>query len=193
MKSVLVYCGSSSGTNPIYAEMAEMLGVELVKRKMKLIYGGGSVGLMGVIADSVMENGGEVIGVIPSFLDAMEVGHPSLTETHVVESMHERKAKMETLADGIITLPGGFGSMDELFEIVTWSQLGLHKKPIGILNVNGYYNALIQQLDIMVKEGFLKQSNRDILIIDDSIENLFKKMEEFIPNKNHKWLDRKKT
>ncbi|MCL4142028.1 UNVERIFIED_CONTAM: hypothetical protein GTU68_000636 [Idotea baltica] len=145
---------------------------------------------MGTIADTVMENGGEVVGIIPSFLDKMEVGHPDLTEIHVVESMHERKALMEKMCDAIITLPGGFGSMDELFEILSWAQLGLHKKPVGLLNVNGFYEPLIAQLDLMVREGFLKQTNREIVQISGSIEGVFQLMQSYVPEVSPKWLDR---
>ncbi len=193
MKSLLVYCGSNPGVNPIYKETAVKLGLEMVKRGMKLIYGGGSLGLMGTIADTVMENGGEVVGIIPTFLDKMEVGHPNLTEIHVVNSMHERKALMEEMCDSIITLPGGYGSMDELFEILSWSQLGLHKKPVGLLNVNGFYEPLVAQLDLMVREGFLKQPNREIIQVSDSIEKVFKLMEEFEPQEAFKWLERGNT
>jgi len=192
MKTLLVYCGSNPGTNPIYKVTAEALGMAIVAREMGLIYGGGSLGLMGTIADTVMKNGGKVIGIIPSFLDKLEVGHPNLTEIHVVSSMHERKTKMEEMCDAIITLPGGYGRMDELFEILSWSQLGLHKKPLGLLSVNGFYEPLIAQLDLMVEEGFLKQANRKILQMSDSIDALFQLMQEFKPQDTHKWLERDK-
>ncbi len=190
MKSILVYCGANPGKDPIYSETAIRLGKEMVKRGMRLIYGGGSLGLMGTIANTVLAEGGEVVGIIPDFLDKMEVGHPNLTETHVVETMHERKALMEKLCDGIITMPGGFGSMDELFEILSWSQLGLHAKPIGLLNVKGFYDFMIQQLDHMTKEGFLKQQNRDILHVSDSIDDLINLMETYVPQPALKWLER---
>jgi uncharacterized protein (TIGR00730 family) len=190
MKSLLVYCGSNPGVNPIYKETAVALGKEMVERKIRLIYGGGSLGLMGTIANTVMENGGEVVGIIPSFLDKMEVGHPNLTEIHVVESMHERKALMEQMCDSVITLPGGYGSMDELFEILSWSQLGLHNKPVGLLNINGFYDPLVAQLDLMVREGFLKQPNREIIQVSDSIAEIFELMDAFVPQKTMKWLER---
>ncbi len=190
MKNILVYCGANAGNKSIYTETAQKLGKTLASHKIRLIYGGGSIGLMGVIANAVLENGGAVTGVIPHFIDKMEVGHPQLTETHKVENMHERKAMMESLCDGIITLPGGYGSMDELFEILTWAQLGLHSKPVGILNVNGFYDFLLKQLDLMVGEGFLRQENRNLLIVSDNIDDLLARMESFLPTYHEKWLDR---
>jgi uncharacterized protein (TIGR00730 family) len=190
MKAILVYCGANPGTKPIYKETAENLGKTLAIKQIRLIYGGGSVGLMGIIADAVLANGGQVTGIIPNFLDRMEVGHKSLPEMHKVETMHERKALMEKFCDGIITLPGGYGSMDELFEILSWSQLGLHNKPVGLLNLNGFYDHLLKQLDVMVEEGFLKSENRDLVIVSDNIEDLLQKMEDFKPSFHQKWLDR---
>lgn len=190
MQSILVYCGANPGNKPIYKETAIALGREIARRNQTLIYGAGSLGLMGIIANSVLEENGKVIGIIPHFLDKLEVGHKNLTEIHKVETMHERKALMEKLCDGIITLPGGFGSMDELFEILSWSQLGLHQKPVGLLNVNGFYDHIIAQLDHMVSEGFLKQVNRDILQVSDTIEGLYEKMENYKPEPAFKWLER---
>jgi uncharacterized protein (TIGR00730 family) len=188
MKSLLVYCGVNHGTNPIYREVATELGKIMAERQIKLIYGAGSVGLMGTIADSVLANGGYVVGIIPNFLDRLEVGHKSLPEIYKVETMHERKAMMERLCDGIITLPGGYGSMDELFEILAWSQLGLHDKPVGLLNVNGFYDYLLQHIDKMVEEGFLKPQNRDLLVVANNIEDLLHKMEHFVPQYHAKWM-----
>jgi uncharacterized protein (TIGR00730 family) len=193
MKSILVYCGANVGKNPAFKEAAEALGVRFAKDGIRLIYGAGSVGLMGVVADAVLANGGQVTGVIPDFLVKMEVGHKGLSEIHVVESMHERKALMEKLCDGIITLPGGYGSIDELFEILTWAQLGLHQKPISILNVNGFYDFLLRQLEVMVKEGFLKQESLDLLLVSDTIEHLLQQMENYQPTLHHKWLKRGDT
>jgi uncharacterized protein (TIGR00730 family) len=193
MKAILVYCGANSGTKPIYKEAAENLGKTLAINQIRLIYGGGSVGLMGIIADSVLAYGGQVTGIIPNFLDRMEVGHKSLPEMHKVETMHERKALMEKLCDGIITLPGGYGSMDELFEILSWSQLGLHHKPIGLLNLNGFYDHLLKQLDVMVEEGFLKSENRDLVIVSGNIDDLLQKMAEFKPSYHQKWLNREQV
>ncbi|AFK03236.1 Conserved hypothetical protein CHP00730 [Emticicia oligotrophica DSM 17448] len=190
MEAILVYCGANPGTKPIYKETAEQLGKKLAEKNIRLIYGGGSLGLMGIVADSVLANNGHVTGIIPHFLDRMEVGHKNLPEMYKVETMHERKALMEKLCDGIITLPGGYGSMDELFEILSWSQLGLHQKPIGILNVNGFYDNLLKQLDVMVEEGFLKPENRKLLLVADNLDELFSKMEAFKPNYQEKWLNR---
>ncbi len=189
MQAILVYCGANPGTKPIYKETAEKLGKVLAENNIRLIYGGGSVGLMGVVADSVLANNGQVTGIIPHFLDRMEVGHKNLPEMHKVETMHERKALMETLCDGIITLPGGYGSMDELFEILSWSQLGLHQKPVGLLNVNGFYDHLLKQLDVMVEEGFLKAENRNLVIESDNIEDLMRKMSNFKASYHKKWLN----
>lgn len=190
MNSILVYCGANPGNKAIYKETAVALGKEMVKRNMRLVYGGGTLGLMGTIANAVLEEKGEVIGIIPDFLDKMEVGHPNLTEIHIVETMHQRKAMMETLCDGIITLPGGYGSMDELFEILSWAQLGLHQKPVGVLNVNGFYDHIIKQLDVMVEEGFLKPQNRRILLVSDNIDELFELMDNFVPEPAFKWLEK---
>ncbi|MFT7308423.1 MAG: hypothetical protein ACI964_001004 [Spirosomataceae bacterium] len=193
MKAILIYCGANAGNKPVYREKAEALSEELVKRKIKMIYGGGSVGLMGVLADKFLEKGGEITGVIPNFLDDLEVGHKEVEDMQKVGSMHERKALMEKLCDGIITLPGGFGSMDEVLEILTWAQLGLHKKPIGLLNVNGYYDFLLKQLDVMVEEGFLKAQNRNLLIVSDDIDELLEKMENYQPVHHDKWLNREQV
>lgn len=193
MKSILVYCGSAKGNNSVYTEAAQRLGSVLAANKIQLIYGGGSIGLMGVVADTVMKNRGEVIGVIPKFLNVKEVGHGGLTSLIEVSSMHERKAKMEEMCDAAIALPGGYGTLDELFEILTWSQLGLHKKPIGILNVNGYFNGLIAQLDTMVKEGFLSPANRRLLIESDDVTELLNLLSDFRPESGTKWLERNQT
>lgn len=172
MKNICVFCASTSGKNPIYTETAKLLGRLFAKENIRLIYGGGNVGLMGLIADSVIENGGEVYGVIPDFLDKKEIAHKNLTQLFVVRSMHERKTKMFELSDAIIALPGGFGTMEELTEVLTWAQLNLHNKPIAVLNVNGYYNHLIALFDHMVSEGLLKHENREKLLISDSVSGL---------------------
>lgn len=193
LKSILVYCGANAGNKLIYREAAIELGNYFVGENIALVYGGGSIGIMGIIADTVLNAGGKVIGVIPDFLNVKEVGHNNLTEMHVVQSMHERKAKMETLCEGVIVLPGGYGTFDEMFEMLTWSQLGLHRKPIGIFNVNGYYDLLVQQLDKMVEEGFLSVNNRKLLIVDTAITGLMQKMRAFDVKTEEKWLDRNDT
>ncbi|PKK35277.1 MULTISPECIES: TIGR00730 family Rossman fold protein [unclassified Siphonobacter] len=192
MKKVAVFCGASSGSDLIYREVAAALGTYLANRQLTLVYGGGNVGLMGIVADAALAAGGEVIGVIPDFLKKWEVGHEGVTELIVTENMHERKARMAELSDGFITLPGGFGSMDELFEILTWKQLQIHKKPVGLLNINGFYDLLIAQMDRMVEAGFLRDSNRDLLVIADSIEELIALMQTHEPIVAEKWVDRKK-
>ncbi|MEA5427058.1 LOG family protein [Arcicella lustrica] len=176
MKNVLVYCGSSFGRNEIYKSTAKNLGEVLAKQSLRLIYGGGSGGLMGVVADAVLENGGEVTGIIPSFMEKWEVQHKGLTECIVVDSMHVRKQLMAEKADAVIALPGGWGTLDELFEILTWRQIGLHKMPIGLLNTNGFYDDLIVMLNKMVTEGFVREANAKFLIIDDNIDSLIEKL-----------------
>ncbi|MCX6312673.1 MAG: TIGR00730 family Rossman fold protein [Bacteroidetes bacterium] len=176
IKSLLVYCGAHEGFHPKFGEAAKGLGKILAREKIKLIYGGGSIGLMGILANEVLKNGGEVEGVIPDFLNVKEIGHKSLTKLHLVKSMHERKAVMEKLCDAAIALPGGFGTMDEIFEMLTWKQLGLHKKPIGILNQHGYYNHFVLQMNRMVEEGFLTVANRDLLFVAETIPELLAMM-----------------
>jgi uncharacterized protein (TIGR00730 family) len=170
--NVCVFCGSSFGVNPVYAETAKTLGVLLAKQQMRLIYGGGNVGLMGVVADSVMAEGGEVIGVIPDFLLKREVGHRGITRLEVVESMHQRKKRMADLADAFIALPGGWGTLEELSEVLTWRQLGLVQQPVAILNVNNFFDPLLGQLSKMVQEGFVKSEYLSILQIENSAEKL---------------------
>lgn len=176
MKSLVVYCGSSPGTNPIYKEVAKELGQAMAERNIRLIYGGGGFGLMGTVADTVLEYGGEVIGVIPNFLASLEVAHQTLTELHFVETMHERKFKMVTLSKGVIALAGGYGTLDELFEILAWRQLKLYDGPVALINTNGYYDMMLRQLDRMVKDGFLKADNRAILIVADTVEEALDRM-----------------
>jgi uncharacterized protein (TIGR00730 family) len=174
IKRIAVFCGASSGNNPLYTEVADYVGRLLAQQNIELVYGGGKVGLMGVVADAVMQSGGKVIGVIPDFLYDMEVGHDEITELIKVKSMHERKWKMHELSDAIITLPGGFGTMEEIFEMLTWAQLKLHAKPIGILNTNHFYDGLLKQADHMMAEGFLKPAYRDMLIASSSADELLK-------------------
>ncbi|RXG23225.1 LOG family protein [Leeuwenhoekiella aequorea] len=193
LKSICVFCGSSEGTDPIIVKEAQQLGVEFAKRNIDLIYGGSKIGIMGKIAISCIENGGKAIGIIPQFLKTKEIVHEGLDELITTQNMHERKLKMQEMSDGFITLPGGFGTFEELFEIITWSQLGLHHKPIGILNSNGFYDHLIAMLDEMVSRGFLKPENRALLIEDTDIEKLFNKMENFVPDYSTKLLKPENT
>lgn len=188
MKSIAVYCGSSKGFNEVYSKTAEDAGIFFAKNDIGLVYGAGSVGLMGKIANSVLENSGKVFGVIPQFLMDLEVGHKGLTELYITATMHERKMKMAEIADGIIALPGGFGTFDELFEMLTWSQLGLHEMPIGILNINGFFDPFLAMVQKMVDEGFLKKENQDLIIADDKIENLIEKMKSNERPMALKWL-----
>ena len=193
MKSICVFCGSNKGQNPIYSDQTIALGKLLAAKGITLVYGAGSVGLMGILADTMLENDATVIGVIPDFLLKKEVGHMGLTELHVSETMHQRKQKMADLSDGFMVLPGGTGTMDEFFEIFTWGQLALHQKPFGILNINGYYDGLIQFINTMVKERFLSESNQSMLHIDSDPEELLKKMNAYTPPSEDKWLDLAKT
>ncbi|WP_203295084.1 TIGR00730 family Rossman fold protein [Maricaulis parjimensis] len=172
MKSICVYCGSNSGQDRTFTEAANDLGRVLAERRIKLVYGGGQVGLMGTLADAVLAAGGTVEGVIPEFLALKEIAHMELTRLHVVKSMHARKAKMERLSDGFIALPGGIGTMEELFEIWTWGQLGQHRNPVGLLNVGGYYDELVAFLDKMTKQGFLAPEHRGALMVSDDAEAL---------------------
>jgi uncharacterized protein (TIGR00730 family) len=188
MKSIVVFCGSSSGNDPEFLLSAKQLGTTIAARKARLIYGGAKVGLMGCIADAVLAKGGEVIGILPRFLSIKEVAHEGLTQLLIVENMHERKTKMFELGDAFIAMPGGFGTLEELFEVVTWAQLGLHQKPIGVLNVNGFYDPLMAQLDHMVSKGLLKQSNRNLVMIDGTVDGLLAKMEVYIPLPEKKWI-----
>jgi len=185
---ICVFCGSNLGINPAYSRAAEELGLLLVDRGIELVYGGGNVGLMGVLADSVLEAGGRVIGVIPDSLMAKEVGHLGLTELRIVKSMHERKAVMSDLSDGFIALPGGFGTIEEFCEVVTWSQLGIQSKPCGVLNVAGYYDPLLELFDQSVTEGFLRVENRALVLEDRGPESLLQKMASFVPIPADKWI-----
>ncbi len=188
MKKIAIYCGSSAGPNEIYRSQAAQLGRYLAQNNIHVIFGGGKVGMMGILADAALEAGGEVTGVIPGFLHVKEVAHSGLTELITVGSMHERKALIEQMCDGAIALPGGFGTMDELFEMLTWGQLGLHDKPVGILNTNGFYREILSAVDRMVDEGFLKDLNRDMILVSESIEKLVDRMQSYAPPKVRKWI-----
>lgn len=188
MRSISVFCGSSEGNDPQIVKQAYRLGVEFAKRDITLVYGAAKIGVMGQVARGVLDHDGKVIGVIPDFLKLKEVYHTDLTELLVTDSMHERKVVMYEKSDGFMILPGGFGTMDEFFEITTWGQLGLHTKPIGILNINGFYNDLLELGLTMVNKGFLKQENLDAVLVDDSIEGLLVKMNTYVPRPTPKWL-----
>jgi len=190
MKRITVFCGSSSGTEEIYTSQATLLGETLAKRNIELVYGGAKVGLMGAVSEGVLNAGGKVIGVLPNFLGSKEIAHPKLTQLILVDTMHERKTKMNDLCDGVIALPGGFGTLDELFEMLTWAQLGLHKKPIAILNVDGYYAALIVFVQTMVDKGLLKEVNQKMLLVSDSIEELLDKMQDYVAPTVGKWINK---
>jgi uncharacterized protein (TIGR00730 family) len=179
IRSLAVYCGSSIGASDIYMEKAKELGKELAKRNITLVYGGSSVGLMGAVADSILAEGGKAVGVMPSFLDKREISHKSLSELFVVDTMHERKAKMAELSDGFITLPGGAGTMEEFFEVFTWGQIGLHKKPIGILNINRYYDPLIALLNHMNNEKFLQDQYRSMSLMDEEPAGLLNQFRNY--------------
>ncbi len=190
MKSVVVFCGSNAGNAPIYTKVTQRVGEVLVDRNLEVIYGAGNVGLMGVLADAALAKGGRVVGVIPYFLQEKEVCHTGLSELHLTKSMDERKVVMARLSDSVLVLPGGYGTMDELFEMLTLVQLGQVHYPIGILNINGFYDALIRQVDWMQQEGFIKSFHRNLILVDDDIDRLLDKMAQVVPGKEDKWLHR---
>lgn len=190
MKSITVFCGSSFGSDDIYKEQATLLGQTLAKQNIQLIYGGADVGLMGAVADGALNSGGKVIGVLPHFLQSKEIAHKQLTELILVETMHERKTKMNDLCDGVIVLPGGYGTLEEFFEMITWAQLGLHKKPIAVLNIDGFYDDLIKLVQTMVDKGFLKQINREMLLIGDNIDELLEMMRNYKAPTVGKWISK---
>ncbi len=193
MKSVCVYCGSNEGRLPVYAEAARSLGRALVERGLGLVYGGASVGIMGVIADTVLGLGGRVTGVMPEAIVRKEVAHRGLTELHVTSSMHERKMKMAELSDAFVALPGGIGTLEEIFEAWTWAQLGLHAKPCGLLNVAGYYDGLIAFLDHTVAERFVKEANRSMLIVSDDPSDLLDRFAAYRAPVVEKWIRKGET
>ncbi|MFQ6600007.1 TIGR00730 family Rossman fold protein [Flavobacterium sp. C3NV] len=190
MKRITVFCGSSFGTEEIYKEQATLLGQTLAKQNIELVYGGANVGLMGAVADGILNEGGKAIGVLPNFLRSKEIAHLGLTELILVESMHERKTKMNDLCDGVIALPGGFGTLEELFEMLTWAQLGLHKKPIAILNIDGFYDSLIELTKVMVEKGLLKEANQQMLLVSDNIDDLLEQMKNYVAPTTGKWIDK---
>ena len=191
MKSVAVYCGSNTGTLPVYAERAAQLGARIATDDLALVYGGGNVGLMGIVADAALQVGGRVVGVIPEQLRDMEVAHVDVTRLEVVGNMHERKMRMFDLAEGFIALPGGFGTLDEMFEMLTWRQLGLGNKPCAFLDVDGFYQPLMQMLDRMVETRFLHPAQRQDLWHGESIDAMLEWMQAYTPADSRKWLDDK--
>ncbi len=191
--SVCVYCGSSSGNNPVYADAAKALGRALVEHNLSLVYGGGHVGLMGIVADAVLDAGGEVTGVIPKALLDTEVGHDHLTRLLVVKDMHERKALMAEHADGFIAMPGGIGTLEELFETLTWAQLGFHEKPIGLFNVAGFYDPLIEFLRHQTSQGFLRAEHKDLLLVQAEPDPLIEQLKNFTMPDGVSWLSRQRA
>ena len=190
MEKLCVFCGSSTGNDPIYKNEAVRLANHLVRNGITLIYGGGSVGIMGILADHMLSVGGQVTGVIPQFLYDWEVGHDGVTELIIVDSMHSRKQRMAEISDGFMALPGGFGTLEEMAEILTWNQLKLINKPVGILNINGFFDPLLRMLDNMVQHGFLKQDNRDLLHDDTDPEKLLTKLKSAPIHPETKWIDK---
>lgn len=193
MKSICVFCGSSTGGDPVYANAAADLGRQLAHRNIDLVYGGGHVGLMGILADAVLDAGGRVTGVIPKALMDREVGHRSLSELHVVDTMHQRKAMMAEKSDAFLALPGGIGTLEELFEVWTWGQLGIHAKPCAILNINGFFNGLVAFIRHAVAEQFLRSQHFDMILIDAETPRLLDRMAAYQPPTVQKWLRRAET
>lgn len=193
LESICVFCGSSEGNDLAITEAAKKLGETFAARNITLVYGAAKIGVMGIIAKSTLENNGRVVGIIPEFLKMKEVVHYGLTKLITTQNMHERKLMMQEESDGFIALPGGMGTLEELFEIVTWLQLGLHQKPIGLLNVNGYYDDLLNLFENMVRRGFLSLDNYDLMLVDTDIDQLLHKMESFKRPNVQKWLNLDRT
>lgn len=193
INAITVFCGSSEGNDTSILDMAANLGRILAGQDITLVYGAAKIGIMGKVAENAINAGGKVVGVIPEFLKLKEVVHLGLSELITTSNMHERKVNMNDLADAFIALPGGFGTLEELFEIITWAQLGLHEKPIGLLNINGFYDDLLQLLENMVRKGFLKISNYEMLLVDDSVEGLLDKLRHYKAEPVPKWLKANRT
>ncbi|QGH32889.1 TIGR00730 family Rossman fold protein [Gracilibacillus salitolerans] len=187
MKRLAVYCGSSTGTDAIYVKEAKKLGQLLVRNGIDLVYGGSNVGCMGAVADGVLENGGNVIGVLPEKLKNVEIAHERLTELHVVQTMHERKAMMADYADGFIALPGGTGTLEEWFEVFTWAQIGYHKKPCALLNINNYYDPIMTLFDHMIEQGFVKPEYKELILIENDAKKLIDRLLKYEGVYIHKW------
>lgn len=188
MKSITVFCGASEGNIPIYKEVGFQTGKLLASRSIEVVFGGGKIGIMGAVADGALSEGGVVTGVIPKFLRTKEVTHYGVTNLHVVDTMHERKMLMHRLSQGVMALPGGYGTLDELFEILTWGQLGMHEYPIGLLNVNGYFDHLVSFVHDMCNEGFLNTTVRDLILVDDDNNRLIDRMMNYQAPDIYKWI-----
>lgn len=193
MESLCVFCGSASGSRPVFVEVARQLGTLVAQQNIHLIYGGGKVGMMGELADAVLAAGGKVTGVIPGSLVDRELAHHDVTNLVVVDSMHTRKAKMAELADCFLALPGGYGTLEELFEVVTWAQLGFHAKPCGLLNIDGFFDPLLTMLDEAATEGFMTRENRDLLLTASDPQQILTLLAEAHPEENPRWIDRSET
>ena len=193
MKRITIFCGSGSGTDEIFYREAILAGATLARQGIEIVYGGAKVGLMGAVADGALQEGGKVTGVIPYFLQSKEIAHTGLTELILVESMHERKTKMNELCDAVIALPGGYGTMEEFFEMLTWAQLGLHQKPVALLNTAGFYDPLITLIQTMTDKGFLKSIHREILLYSDRIDDLLEKMKNYKAPDTGKWISKEDT
>jgi len=188
MKSLCVFCGSNQGNSGKFAEIARALGETAALRGVELVFGGSHVGLMGVMANAAIARGGRVIGVLPRFMADKELAHTGLTQLHVVDTMHERKQRMAELAEGFVAMPGGFGTLEEIFEAITWAQLHLHAYPCALLNVQGYYDSLVEFLRVTVAEGFVRKEQLDSLIVAADVDDLFQQFESFRPEKSEKWI-----
>ena len=193
LSSLCVFCGSNGGAQPAYLEAAEAVGRGLAQRGVRVVYGGGKVGMMGAVADAARAAGGEVVGIIPQAIFDLEIGHTGLDDLRVVGSMHERKALMAELSDAFIALPGGIGTLEELFEVYTWAQLGIHAKPLGLIDVAGYYQPLVDFLDHAVQERFLRPQTRTLLAVSESLDDLLARLEASEPVTVHKWIDLDQT
>jgi uncharacterized protein (TIGR00730 family) len=188
MKSICIFCGANFNGDPVLKQAVEQLAATMAANNITLVYGGGNVGVMGLLADAMLKDGGKVVGIIPQFLMDKEVGHKGITELHIVENMHQRKQMMNDLCDGIIMLPGGFGTLEEFFEVLTWLQLGLHNHPVGILNVNGFYDPLLKQMDVMVEQRFLKPANRALVLTSTNPDELISLMDNCNINPDEVWF-----
>ena len=193
MNSIAVYCASGNGVNPVYKKEAYEFGAFLARNNKRIVFGGSQLGLMGAVADGALENGGEVIGVLPNFMSHREIAHHHLTELIMVESMHERKLKMHELSDAVVALPGGFGTLEELFEMLTWAQLDIHTKPIALLNINDYFEHLIKMIEHMLKEGLLKTEYESLLAVESDQSILLRKLESLWKGKDDKSIAQKRS